>query len=524
MDIDKFVHDQLSVWPAVAAKYRALKSARTRTLPYGGILVTLQSNPGRVPIFDHGCPLCEENYMEHQHTLPFEGRKGRKYNILVNRAPIFPNHLVITRDQHTPQTIWHRFPDMLDLAAALENCLVFYNSPNSGTTVPGHAHFQACPKGYMPLERVAERLLRTVASGKEIPQEELEYLDSVRDANLYHYKRFHRGIFMLRAATAKSMAKLFYRLLDCMNLLAEETEPRFNAFTWCSEGEFRAVVTLRGAARPQCFYAEGDAHFSLLPGAADLAGFVVVPELEDFDRITPEVLAGIFNDVSLPEAEEKQLLWRLVRTQPRMEAGILSAPEITFEIISDGAGGQKVSYREGKIDYNGVLYDELVFEAPTISTLFAEPSFLLDADGERRQYAGTLKFLADKGKVCAVNSIGVEDYLLSVLSAEAASLDDAALRDRAIALRRSLQAQMARRQAGKAHVGGPALDNAPELLTYLEHRPQAAPSDEGPVHAQYDVCATSHCHFYPGLTPAADERVRAAIDQTWGQKKTDRQL
>ena len=228
--------------------------------------------------------------------------------------------------------------------------------------------------------------------------------------------------------------------------------------------------------------------------------------------------------LSLPEAEEKQLLWRLVRTQPRMEAGILSAPEITFEIISDGAGGQKVSYREGKIDYNGVLYDELVFEAPTISTLFAEPSFLLNADGERRQYAGTLKFLADKGKVCAVNSIGVEDYLLSVLSAEAASLDDAALRDRAIALRRSLQAQMARRQAGKVHVGGPALDNAPELLTYLEHRPQAAPSDEGPVHAQYDVCATSHCHFYPGLTPAAEERVRAAIDQTWGQKKTDCQF
>ena len=77
-DIDKFVHDQLSVWPAVAAKYRALKSARTRTLKMDGILVTLQSNPGRLPIFDHGCPLCEENYLERQHTLPFEGRKGRK--------------------------------------------------------------------------------------------------------------------------------------------------------------------------------------------------------------------------------------------------------------------------------------------------------------------------------------------------------------------------------------------------------------------------------------------------------------
>lgn len=40
-DIDKFVHDQLSVWPVVAAKYRSLKRANTRTLSYGGILVTL---------------------------------------------------------------------------------------------------------------------------------------------------------------------------------------------------------------------------------------------------------------------------------------------------------------------------------------------------------------------------------------------------------------------------------------------------------------------------------------------------
>ena len=164
-DIDKFVHDQLSVWPEVAAKYRALKSAETRTLPLKGMLVTLQSNPGRLPIFDHGCPLCEENYMAHQHTLPFEGRKGRRYNILVNRAPIFPNHLVITRDTHVPQTIWHRFPDMLDLAASLDGYIVFYNSPNSGTTVPGHAHFQACPKGYMPMERAADRILREIAAG-----------------------------------------------------------------------------------------------------------------------------------------------------------------------------------------------------------------------------------------------------------------------------------------------------------------------------------------------------------------------
>ena len=511
-DIDKFVHDQLSVWPEVAAKYRALKSAGTRTLPYGGILVTLQSNPGRLPIFDHGCPLCEENYMQHQHTLPFEGRKGRKYNILVNRAPIFPNHLVITRDLHVPQTIWHRFPDMLDLAASLENYIVFYNSPNSGTTVPGHAHFQACPKGYMPLERAADRILREIAAGQE-PQD-AQFICSTRDAQLYHYKRFNRGIFFLRAQTSKSMAKQFYRLLDCLNLVAEETEPRFNAFAYCAEGEYRAVVTLRSANRPSCYYAKGEEHFAISPGAADMAGFVVVPEVEDFPRITPAVLQQIYHDVTLSEEDEKRLLWRLVRTQPRIEVGVCAGARLRFEIISDGAGPQTVSYREGKIDYNGVLYDELVFEAVTISSLFAEPSFILYGEEGPRYYAGTLKFIVEGNRVQAVNLLGLEDYLLSVISLYPA---DERCRE-AVRIRRSLEEQMARRKVGRRPVLGPELNGTPGIVTWLEHRPaQVEKPEELPVHAQYDVCASEHCYPYIGLTEKADAAARAAIDETWGQ-------
>ena len=455
-DIDKFVHDQLSVWPLVAAKYRALKSTQTRTLPLKGMLVTLQSNPGRMPIFDHGCPLCEENYMEHQHTLPFEGRKGRKYNILVNRAPIFPNHLVITRDVHVPQTIWHRFPDMLDLAASLENYIVFYNSPNSGTTVPQHAHFQACPKGYMPLERAADRVLREIAAGRQ--PEEAEFIGKSRDAQLYHFKRFNRGIFLLRAQTSKSMAKQSYRLLDCMNLVAEETEPRFNAFAYCSEGEYRAVVTLRSG---------NTVRKPISPGAADMAGFVVIPEVEDFPRMNAGILEQIYDTITLTEAEEERLLWRLVRTQPRIEVGITAGEQLRFEIIQDGAGPQTVTYREGKIDYNGVLYDELVFEAATISTLFAEPSFILYSPEGTRRYAGTLKFVVEGQQVQAVNQLGAEDYLLSVVSLLPAEEQKA----QAIRLRRQLQDQQ-----GLVQVGLP----------------------------------------YVGLTEKADASARSAIDETWG--------
>ena len=529
MDIDKFVHDQLSVWPAVAAKYRALKAAQTRQAPVGSILATLQSNPGRIQPPETGCPLCEENYLKHQHTLPFEGRKGRKYNILVNRAPIFQNHLVITRDIHAPQTIWHRYPDMLDLARQLGDYVVFYNSPNSGTSVPEHAHFQACPKGYMPLERVAERLLRAVreASGAipEALKDELDFIDSVRDAQLFHYRRFARGVFMLRAETAKSMAKMFYRLLDCADLREGETEPRFNSLSWFSEGEYRAVFVLRTETLSM----------GLRPGAADLAGFFVIPDEELFQRLDADDMKQVLDEVTLDEASEKQLLWRLVRTQPKIEVGIVSASEIVFEIISDGAGPQKVSYREGKIDYNGALYDELVFEAATISTLFAEPSFILyqvpigiGFHWERKEdqrFAGTLKFIVENGRVRAVNIVGLEDYLLSVISSEmapTASLEF--LKAHAVISRSWVKAQMEKRRRHEAAPLPFVCDNLPSLATWLDTTHAASP-ESGEIckwfdhedHHRFDVCADDHCQRYQGLTRVVGSKAQAAIDQTWGQ-------
>ena len=532
-DIDKFVHDQLSVWPAVAAKYRALKAAQTRQLPLGGLLVTLQCNPGRVEAPESGCPLCEENYLPHQHTLPFEGRKARKYAILVNRAPVFPNHLVITRDVHAPQTIWHRYPDMLDLSRQLGDYVVFYNSPNSGTSVPEHAHFQACPKGYMPLERTAERLMRAVrAADGTIPEslrEDLEYVAEVRDAQLFHYKRFTRGVFFLRAETAKSMAKIFYRLLDCADLVEGETEPRFNALTFFSEGEWRSVVVLRTRTTA----------LGLRPGAADMAGFFVIPDEERFRGLDGNALRTVLDTVSLSEAAEKRLLWRLVRTQPKIEVGIVAASEICFEIISDGAGPQRVSYREGKIDYNGALYDSLVFEAATISTLFAEPSFILyqvpigiGFHWERKEdqrFAGSLKFIVEEGKVRAVNVIGLEDYLLSVISSEMSpTASPEFLKAHAVISRSWVMAQMQRRRERKAAPLPFACDNVPALVTWLDRerfghadkREEIIRWFDHEDHTRFDVCADDHCQRYQGLTRVIGQAAQAAVDETWGEVLT----
>ena len=541
-EIDKFILDQLSVWREVAVAFRSLKSAATRQTEVGGLRCTIQHNPGRLVSTaapapeERACFACLENRPEDQIALRMEGRKGRTYDILVNRYPIFPRHLVIVSSVHEKQTIWHRFVDMLDIATKLEGFTVFYNGPRSGASFPEHLHFQACPKGFMPLERAIDNLLtHTPDEGTET----LNYIDSVQDARLFHYRHFSRGVFALRARTPKSMAKMFYRLLDCTPVPEGENEPRFNLLTWRTEGEYRAVVTLRGKHRPNCFYAEDPARrFTISPGCADMAGFFVAPLETDYKRLNGEVLSEILSEVSISEEIEKRIIWRLTRTQPRIEVGIMSGAEIRFEIISDGAGPQKVAYREGKIDYNGVLYDELTFEAVTMSTLFAEPSFRLfdvtigkQFHWERRQtqvFAGTLKFIVEAGKVTAVNIIGVEDYLLSVISSEmraSASLEF--LKAHAV-ISRSWVMSIVRRR-GSARRGVPPLErqDLPSIVTWL-NLSQEKPGDvprlikwfDHEDHKRFDVCADDHCQRYQGLTMAVGEQVRQAIDDTWGEVLT----
>ncbi len=46
-NIDKFIKDQLSVWPLAAENYRDLKKVETKRLDVGGLEVIVQHNPCR---------------------------------------------------------------------------------------------------------------------------------------------------------------------------------------------------------------------------------------------------------------------------------------------------------------------------------------------------------------------------------------------------------------------------------------------------------------------------------------------
>ena len=528
-NVGKFIKDQLSVWPLAAREYRLLKAAKTKSLNVGGLDVTIQLNPSRkvsseaaldpVSIASRPCFLCPENRPSEQYDIDFEGRKGRKYRITLNPFPIFPGHLVISSKQHIPQSIWHRFQDMLDFVGLNRDYVCFYNGPKCGASAPDHLHFQGCPKGLMPLERRVDALLDSDNKSS------LEYLSSVKEARLYHLDEYARGIYVLEATTPKSITKLFYRLLDCAPVMEEDSEPRMNIISWCSgRDSFRSIVIFREKHRSRHYYSEGSDHLYMSPGCADMGGVFVTTREEDFSKLDSSLLNEVVDEVTISEEADKRIMWRLTRTQEKLEVGIMSGSEIEFEIISDGAGLQKVSYHEGQIMYNGSLFDELTFEAQTEATMFAEPSFILygvtigvDFHWERkitRRYAGTLKFIVDDGKVTAVNIVGVEDYLLSVISSEMkATAGLEFLKAHAVISRSWVMAQIAHRKAGKVPsvsttMSSLAKGSGPdrEYIKWFDHED----------HTRFDVCADDHCQRYQGLEASVGETARKAIDQTWG--------
>lgn len=525
--IDKFVKDQLSVWPLAAENYRSLKKAGSKVLSIGGLPVTVQLNPCRrisseasldkESINRRPCFLCPENRPAEQTNMEFEGRKGRRYRVTLNPYPIFPSHLVISSFEHTPQSIWHRYQDLLDFVRENNEYLGFYNGPESGASAPDHMHFQACPQGLTPLQNRVDELL---AAGDD---KTLDYLTNVKEARLFHLNEYARGVFVLCGATAKSTAKLFYRLLDCAPVPDGSSEPKMNIIAWCHEGEYRTAVIFRERHRPHNYLSSGADHLAMSPGCADLAGVYVTTREEDFDKLDAGLLSQVAREVAASEETEKEIIWRLTRSQRRLEVGIMSGSEIEFEIISDGAGRQKVEYSQGRISYNGALYDELVFEAQTEATMFAEPSFILygvtigvDFHWERKvtqKFAGTLKFIVDGGKVTAVNIVGVEDYLLSVISSEMkASAGLEFLKAHAVISRSWVMAQVEHRQSNVSRTPGPScpvsepVEGAEEYIKWFDH-------DD---HTLFDVCADDHCQRYQGLTMAVGDTVRKAVDQTWG--------
>ncbi|MBO4452098.1 MAG: DUF4922 domain-containing protein [Bacteroidaceae bacterium] len=260
-DVDTFFEEQLKAWPEVGQRYRNL-SVQTKSFAIGGKTFTIQHNPARIvstgakinkeTISQRPCFLCDTNRPAVQYGIAMNHR----FQMLINPFPILRRHFTIPLRQHAPQQILPYYGDMLDFAETLDRMFLFYNGPLCGASAPDHMHFQAGPKEQLPKTCLSKH-------------------------------------FEIRAKTKDEMMTRFHHVYDSLPIVSSEIEPRMNVLTWKDDDEFVSIVIPRTKHRPDCYEAEGDAQMMISPGALDMAGLMIVPRAEDFNRITAEQAESI---------------------------------------------------------------------------------------------------------------------------------------------------------------------------------------------------------------------------------------
>lgn len=291
--IDRLIARQMRDWDVAGANYEALAGAVTRTLSLGEATITLQYNPERRrssaaaidkrSLSRRKCFLCTDNQPAKQKAVLW----GDHYKIQVNPYPIFKRHLTIADLLHVPQQLTDRVGDMLSLAKALSDFVIFYNGPQCGASAPDHAHFQAGAKGEMPLpDEMAHATTHLLADGDE---GFIGYVDSLG-----------RSLFTIETSTQRAAERYALRLLDLLPVPEGAYEPMVNALCWWNKTNrlWHLVIFPRRKHRPAC-YGDGEGQLLLSPGAVDMGGLWPVPERQDFDILTPETIQALYDELCM---------------------------------------------------------------------------------------------------------------------------------------------------------------------------------------------------------------------------------
>ncbi len=511
--VARLLSEQLSEWPLAQTNYQALSAVCVKELHVGEIAYKVQYNPARIAssgaktdaqsIQARKCFLCASNRPAEQRSIPFK----EHYEVLVNPYPIFPKHLTIPDTAHTEQGIEGRIHDMLELAQQLPDFTIFYNGPRCGASAPDHMHFQAGSRGFMPIETDWKE-----RKGEKIVQQ--------GNATLWRMNDAPRNTLVIESTCIDDAERLFKDIYQNLPTLPADEEPMLNLLAMYDEGKWILYILLRRKHRPSCYTAEGDEQLLCSPASVDLGGVLILPIAEDFEKITDEMAENIVSEVCLSTEEVAQLCKRI--QEPEVAVGILSGKEIKFSLngkfISPKGkmyGGQTASLQAGKIEWGGELYDELIF-LPTRSTCvfeLEEVTIGIHFHWERKEnqrFQGALKLLVEGENITAVNIVGVEDYLTSVISSEmSATASPELLKAHAVISRSWLLAQINKNKALKEEQADYTTchQTEEELIRWYDRED----------HTLYDVCADDHCQRYQGITRASTQAVREAIEATRGK-------
>jgi len=291
--------DQTTNWAQAKESYSNLAGVRTKSFSFGDFEINVQFNPARIvssgakvdakTIAERKCFLCAANRPAEQRALEFGD-----YEILVNPFPIFPEHFTIPHKEHINQQIKPYFADMLELARALDDYLIFYNGPRCGASAPDHLHFQAGTKDFLPLVNDYKRLKDTHA----------QLLVESETFQLFSFNNYLRTVYCIESTDIESAGDSFEKLYRYFTsppppLLEERgVEPMMNIVCTFEEDKWFTFVLPRKAFRPWQYTAEGEQQLLVSPATVEMCGIFITPIESHFDRISKEDVESILKQVS----------------------------------------------------------------------------------------------------------------------------------------------------------------------------------------------------------------------------------
>ena len=291
---------QVQRWPRLRSSLALLDGVLARDIPLGERPLRLQYNPGReasatakvsdAEIRARPCFLCPHHLPPEEIGLPF----GEQLIWLANPAPVIPLHFTIVHREHRRQELVPVLDDALEMARATAGRLeIFYNGPRAGASAPDHLHLQGIAAGRLPdVAWVDSRLTRSGSPGRLLAEGPGLRAFVDRDADrcllVFHGEPAAVRDGLTRALSARAELGGY-----------DGWEPPLNLVLSSDGQSVTALLYLRGAHRPACFFAEEPDRRIVSPGAVDVAGLPITPRRSDFDALDVEAMGAIFSQCSL---------------------------------------------------------------------------------------------------------------------------------------------------------------------------------------------------------------------------------
>ena len=534
--ISRFFNRQMEKWADARHRFRDLKHVETHQL---SDQLKVQWNPARIvstgakidkkTLGDRPCFLCDKNRPKEQISKQIDER----FLLLVNPFPILPIHFTIPARKHQPQSIYKNYGEMHRFLSLHSELMVFYNGPKCGASAPDHLHFQAGTSGILPLQANWQRLSRNLT--------DIISLNDDEKIALIH--DFVVPAFVIISKSEDSDEALFHRLYKSMPVRGDETEPMMNIIAWRKGDEYISVVIPREKHRPEAYFAEGDAQMMVSPGALDMSGLIITPREEDFRKLTEESATAILQECGVSTDKMNSIVTKLKASkeaelqvgtsalysydkEPEVKVGIVSGQKIHFSLnkpyLAKGEtviGEQEVEFSEGGVLWNGNQYSSLTFHPQSADASFSLSDVTIGVNfhwerKETQTFLGTLRFVVESDKICAINELPVEKYLESVISSEMSATSSLELlKAHAVISRSWLLAQMKKRRD--------VAESGNNFFSFTKKEDMLIRWYDREDHTIFDVCADDHCQRYQGITKETSPHVAEAIRQTKGQVLLD---